>query len=155
MKKIIMHLIIFSLVLSNCNSVSSIITAKNVTSPVIIGPVKNINGKPFNIYQNKLYYYPFSAEIMESFLVSQSQNNNVYYTRTQKFKEGSNKADVEILKIAKKYDTIIVYEVFLGSISIWYLFGNYDKAFVGINGIIIPHDQSLYKKVSGKSNEIK
>lgn len=144
-------LILLVIFLASCTT-SSIMTSSNVTSPVIFGPIKNIGGKKFESANQPSAV--FNAETSEFFMVAQSQDaTGNKSSEMKRSKEGSNKIDAEILKIAPQGDLIKVKQVNLGAWGLNYIFVFAEKSYTAVEGAV--HKNAVHAAPVDKSEPVK
>jgi len=116
-----------------CRTVSSHVTSANVTMPVILGPVKKIGEQTVSALELPPVVGTFEAETEETFGVSSDGDGN---SSMEQRKEGSNKIDAEIMKVAAQGDVVRAEGVYFGSYTIFLLTAISMKAFAGIEGTV-------------------
>ena len=129
-----------------CRTLSSDVTSANVTFPVILGPVKNIGGQPALSTGLTPATGNFEAETVESFFISVTpQDDGQTQTTAQARKDGTNRIDADIMKVAAQGDVVRAEDIYIGSYTFYMLFIIYQKAFAGIEG-------TVYNDTSHNSN---
>lgn len=133
-------------------------TSQNVTSPVIVGPIKAVGGKLFTKPASNNTPVEFSVIVNDVYMVTSNQDSrNNTYTESSRIKENSNKVDVEILKVAPQGSIIKVDRIKAGSLASFWLVSAYQEATLGLFGLCYLPDQSLASEtaVANKKNETK
>ena len=127
-KKISLSLILCLLFLVNCVGLA-VAATKNVTQPVMLGPIKNISKDTLSFDNN--VKEKFYIEVEDS--VSSSQTR--YQTRVTIISEGAEKLDAELMKITTSPKELIkVRKVKVGSYNTCILWCSGRMDFVGIDG---------------------
>ena len=115
-----------------CGTGTAMVTAKNTTQPVMLGPVHQINNKKASLLAQK---DEFDIGVEDS--VS-SQSTGRYSSRTTVIQEGEEKIDVELLKkVEGPADKIAVDKIYVGSsVSCILIFCSGRHDYAGIEGRI-------------------
>jgi len=96
-------LLVILLLFSGCWPRKTIMTAANITQPVLVGNVKTIGGNPID-NSDLQAVKPFSAKLENSSYVYAA----VYFYGYQTLTEGSNLIDKQLLPIADDPSTLII-----------------------------------------------
>lgn len=110
-------------------ALSSTVTASNVDKPVLVGHVKKIKGERGGKLGEPVAMFNIEAEQLSDTLRAD-------YSIRQT--EGSNKFDVELLRIAENNPDgqIVIKDLYLGSYNFNYIFAWKTKAWIGMNGFV-------------------
>ncbi len=95
---------------SACNTTTTTVAAKNVTQPVLLGPVRHIKGdKPLTLAKKD----EFDIKVQQSY---EQQSNGRYATTSTVIQEGEEKVDAELLKkVEGPAEKIVVDNVYVNS----------------------------------------
>lgn len=115
--------------LSGCSSLSTTTTAKNMTRPVLIGPVQYVKSNKTPPLYKKM---DFDIQVENSIVTSGGQHHQTTYVR----EESSEKIDAELLrKLDSPKDKVIVENLFVKSARACFLvFCNSRVDYSGIEG---------------------
>lgn len=134
--KQISFLLLIPLVFLHFGCLSTTVTSANVTFPVVLGPVKNIGGQPGSSDKLPPFAGMFSAETNEVLSISSTDDGKTQRTTTEHIKEGTNKIDVEIMKVAAQGNVVKANNIQFGSYTMFLGAGIYSKVFTGIEGTV-------------------
>lgn len=135
-------ILLFTATAFACNTTTTTVTAKNVTQPVLLGPVRYIKGdKPQALAKKD----EFDIKVEQSV---QSRKTGRYSSTTDIVQEGEEKIDAELLKKAEgPADKIAVDKVYVSSsITCYLVFCNGWVDYSGIEGGIYGKDAAARGK---------
>jgi len=124
-----LFLLFIVVLLSGCSSLSTTTTAKNMTRPVMLGPVQYVkNNKKTPLYKRQ----DFDITVENSIVTSGGQHNQTTYV----IEESAEKIDAELMrKLDSPKDKIVVETLFVKSARACFLvFCNSRVDYSGIEG---------------------
>ncbi len=115
---------------AGCTTVSSAARTANVTFPVCVGPVAAVRSNARVALGAPLERFDIQTENYSRFMVGEDGSSY------EASKEGSNKFDVELLKMARPSDKVAVHRIYFG-------------AYLG--GIVFPtwHQENVWTGIEG------